>query len=93
MSWLSVLLVEETGGPGKNQRPVATQSLPPVGICLIYVICVCLRIEVSNTYCGVLVFAVFVFILLVYHMLLVSLIYTMLNIMRIILELRFYTIV
>ena len=27
-------------------------SLPPVG-CLIYVICVCLRIVVSNTYCAV----------------------------------------
>ena len=25
ISWRSVLLVEETGGPGENQRPVASQ--------------------------------------------------------------------
>ena len=26
MSWRSVLLVEETGGPGENHRPVATHG-------------------------------------------------------------------
>jgi hypothetical protein len=38
--------------------------------CIIYVICVCLRITVSNTYCAVLCF---LFLRLVYHMLPVSL--------------------
>ena len=27
ISWLSVLFVEETGGPGENHRPVASQCL------------------------------------------------------------------
>jgi len=38
---------------------VIKSSLPPVvcrGSCLIYVRCICLRIVVSNTYCGVVVF-------------------------------------
>jgi len=26
ISWRSVLLVEETGGPGENHRPVASQT-------------------------------------------------------------------
>ena len=50
-------------------------SLPPVVCecsCFIYVICVCLRIEVSNAYCVVCVFFV-CFLRLVYNMLPVSL--------------------